>query len=68
MHGSKYTKLAPYVLEKSLRFENKFCLLFAGKCLQSVLDFVVKFYLEYAKLVVVPQNIPNNQGFSMYLL
>ena len=54
MHGSKHTKLAPYVLEKSLRFENKFCLLFAGKCLHSVLDFVVKFYPEYAKLVVEP--------------
>ena len=46
--------LPPMYSKKSLRFENKFCLLFAGKCLHSVLDFVVKFYPEYAKLVVEP--------------
>ena len=36
--------LPPMYSKKSLCFENKFCLLFAGKCLQSVLDLIVKFH------------------------
>ena len=40
--------LPPMYSKKSLCFENKFCLLFAGKYLQSILDFVVKFHPEFA--------------------